>query len=169
MIMPELPPVMNTDMVSQLYAGVDAVMQKLLDSIEYEDKQWLFDSADEPGISRYESEMNIVPARTDTIESRRNAVAYKWNSFVPYTRRDLDNKLNNWCNGNYSRTITKVGKVYYLNLYVSFNQPNQADYIYRQLTVILPATFITNIQDISQEEHGTDYKLNTQNSQSMEG
>lgn len=167
--LPKLPDVYLTPMIKQLCTGIDKLFVKLKESMNDIEKQCMIDSATKDGIERYEKIMRIVSSANDSLESRKQACMYKWNSFVPYTRRDLDEKLANWINNDFSYNITTQGIVKYLNLYVDFKEPNQADYIYRQLVQILPCDFVINIQDISNIEHDTDYKMNTSISQSIEG
>lgn len=51
--------------------------------------------ATEKGIARREKMLNIQPFADDTLESRRFRVQSRWNDNLPYTYRQLLNKLNN--------------------------------------------------------------------------
>lgn len=62
-------------------------------------------TADEYGISRFESMLGIHPTKEDTLESRRSRVQSKWFNTIPYTWKVLLQKLTILCN-NTDFTLT---------------------------------------------------------------
>lgn len=62
-------------------------------------------TADEYGISRFESMLGIHPTKEDTLESRRSRVQSKWFNTIPYTWKVLLQKLTVLC-GNADFTLT---------------------------------------------------------------
>ena len=54
-------------------------------------------TADEYGISRFETILGIYPSEEDTVESRRSRIQSKWFDKIPYTWRVLLQKLTVLC------------------------------------------------------------------------
>ena len=57
-------------------------------------------TADEYGISRFETILGIYPSEEDTLESRRSRVQSKWFDKIPYTWRILLQSLTVLCGDN---------------------------------------------------------------------
>ncbi len=51
-------------------------------------------TANETGIARREKLLNIQPFYDDTLESRKFRIQTRWNSKLPYTYKQLENRLN---------------------------------------------------------------------------
>ena len=52
-------------------------------------------TADDYGISRFENILGIYPNATDTLENRRMRLQSRWFNKIPYTIRNLAEKINN--------------------------------------------------------------------------
>lgn len=79
----------------------------LWDSAERVLKNQFIETADEYGISRFESIMGILPSAEDSLEVRRARVSSKWLSALPYTLKMLVKKLFVLCGGEDFRVIKK--------------------------------------------------------------
>ena len=57
-------------------------------------------TADETGLSRYESMLGITPQDDDTLDDRRFRIMSKWNVELPYNYMYLYNQLKTLCGDN---------------------------------------------------------------------
>lgn len=94
----------------------------LWDSAEGVLKNQFIETADEYGISRFESIMGILPSSGDSLSVRRARVRSKWISALPYTLKMLVKKLAVLCGGEDFEVIKKydgytVRVVTHLKLY----------------------------------------------------
>lgn len=54
-------------------------------------------TADEDGVARFENLLSIYPSKEDSLDTRRFRVQTKWNDQLPYTERELRNRLTALC------------------------------------------------------------------------
>ena len=106
------------------------------------------ETADEYGISRYESMLGIFPSAEDTLESRRSRVRSLWFNTIPYTMQTLIRKLITLCGEN-NFTLTHNFKVgYTLNISVDLELFGQVEELERIIDTMIPCNIVTNVQNI---------------------
>lgn len=103
-------------------------------------------TADDYGISRFENILGIYPNSTDTLEIRRMRVQSRWFNKIPYTIRNLAEKINNILGGEYNFAIQEDFKNSYelhLTVYtINDSQNEELEYI---LSIVVPVNIVTNI------------------------
>lgn len=104
-------------------------------------------SCDEKGISRFESIMKITPLDTDTLESRISRVLTRWNEKLPYTFKDLVNKLDRLC-GKEKYVIIPDFNNYTLELIVNLPLSGQVEELDNFLSYTIPANIVVNSKNI---------------------
>lgn len=103
-------------------------------------------TADEYGISRFESILGIYPEADDTLEIRRMRVQNRWFTTIPYTIRTLATKIAEVLCGTYNFSIqTDFKNSYELILTVhTINDSQNAELEY-VLSIVVPVNVVTNI------------------------
>ncbi len=103
-------------------------------------------TADDYGISRFENILGIYPNATDTLENRRMRLQSRWFNKIPYTIRNLAEKINNILGGEYNFAIQadfKNAYELYLTVYtINDSQNEELEYI---LSIVVPVNIVTNI------------------------
>lgn len=69
----------------------------LLEAIDTALTNFFIPTADEYGISRYESMLGLFPSEGEDLEARRFRVLSKWNDRLPYTEQELHSRLTSLC------------------------------------------------------------------------
>ena len=105
------------------------------------------ETADEYGIGRFESMLNIFPSSTDTIESRRRRIAARWMDVLPYTEKMLMEKLVVLC-GNNNFILVKKYAHYRLELEVSLELYGQVEELERMLREMIPCNMVVVIRNM---------------------
>lgn len=107
------------------------------------------ETADEYGISRYESMLGLHPTSEDTLESRRSRVRSVWFNTVPYTMVTLIQKLIVLCGSESDFTITHNFDVgYTLSIDVNLELYGQVEELERILDTMIPCNIVNDIQNI---------------------
>lgn len=94
----ELPPHLEEMVdVKELDRVSDLQMQRLEDDLEDLEDNILIQTSTEEGISRREKILGIVPLDTQSLQLRRDNVMLAWFDIYPYTRLDLQRRLDLLC------------------------------------------------------------------------
>lgn len=104
------------------------------------------ETADESGITRFETILNIFPSKEDTLASRRKRVQARWISVLPYTERMLLEKLVVLC-GSQNFTLIKKYESYRIELGVSLELYGQVEELEHMIEVMLPCNMVAVIQN----------------------
>lgn len=104
-------------------------------------KNEFIETADEAGISRFESILNITPSGTDTLESRRRRVQIRWFNKIPYTLRAFLEKLAVIC-GDSDFTVTKGFLNYRIDITTHLEWTGQADELDRLIQEMMPCNMV---------------------------
>jgi len=119
-------------------------IQFILEACDRTLDNMFIDTADEYGISRYEHIMGLVPNPDDTLDTRRFKVLSKWNDKVPYTDRELYNRLLSLCGtGNFE--IFERYKEYKLDIETSLGVKGAFDEVCKMLDLMLPCNLLVSI------------------------
>ena len=94
-------------------------------------------TADEDGIARYEKLLGLYPSAEDTLDTRRFRVQTKWNDQLPYTERELHNRLTALCGeGGYVLTISY--NEYTIDVAVALSNKEALPLVQELLAQIIP-------------------------------
>lgn len=122
-----------------LYAEAESVL-----------KNMFIDSSDEYGVSRLEKIIGITPDTEDTLEQRKFRILSRWNDRVPYTDRELYNRLLNLCGeGNF--TILENYTEYELDIITVIGVVGGFDETCRILDLMLPCNLVVTISNVLNE------------------
>jgi hypothetical protein len=104
-------------------------------------------TADEYGISRFESLLGIYPLPDDTLESRRSRVASKWFNKIPYTLKKLLQKLMVLC-GDTDFTVTHDFETgYTLNIDINLELYGQVEELEYLVNTMVPLNIVTKAKN----------------------
>ena len=110
-------------------------------------------TADEYGISRFEKILNILPAKEDNLESRRERVQSRWFTEVPYTLKTLISKLIVLC-GDSDFEITPNLENYKIRLETRFKEYGKIMEIQNILQNFIPVNiFVEYVNYVYLEEN----------------
>lgn len=106
------------------------------------------ETADEYGISRYESMLGISSTAEDTLESRRSRVRSLWFNTIPYTLKTLIRKMIILCGeGNFEiRNDFEVG--YNLTVITDLELYGQVEQLEHILDVMTPMNIVVDSQNM---------------------
>ncbi len=105
------------------------------------------ETADEYGISRYETMLGINPSEEDTLESRRSRVRSLWFNTIPYTLKTLIRKLITLCGKDNFTLTNNFSEGYTLNLNVDLELYGQVEELERIIDTMIPCNIVTDIQN----------------------
>lgn len=127
-----LPPVLRE--IEEFKAINNSAMQPEIESAWAElgrlmNNQFL-STADENGVSRWESELKIIPKDTDTLEARKTRIKAMWNRELPYTFGWLQNWLSGLCGPKgHSESVND----YIIDVQLDYNALPQANELAREI------------------------------------
>lgn len=98
-------------------------------------------TADEYGISRFESILGILPSKEDTLESRRTRVQMRWFTTIPYTLKSLISKMVSLC-GESDFSVTVESDRYRVTVETAFEQYGQTDEVEKLLDTMIPCNMV---------------------------
>ncbi len=124
-------------------------------------KNEFIETADEAGISRFESILNIMPSGTDTLESRRRRVQIRWFNKIPYTLRAFLERLAVIC-GDSDFTVTKEFFNYKIDITTHLEWTGQADELDRLIQEMMPCNMVVvSINKVPCRPSGSIYTAGT--------
>ena len=101
------------------------------------------ETADEYGLSRFEKNLNILPSKEDTLESRRARVQARWFNSVPCTLKAFISKLISIC-GKSNFSVTKDYLNYNIKIAVSLEMYGQVEELERIIETMIPCNMTVN-------------------------
>ncbi len=115
-------------------------LRYILEAIDRTLNNMFIETADEQGIKHFESMLGIYPEAEDNLEMRRFRVLAKWNDKVPYTFKELYNRLLSLCGGDISSfDIQEHFTEYWLEVQTHLGVSGTFDEVTRLLEEMLPA------------------------------
>lgn len=139
-----MPLLRNLKEFQEIAKAEEPELRLILEACERTLNNMFIDTADEYGISRYESVIGILPNSEDTLDTRRFKVLSKWNDKVPYTDKELYNRLLSLCGeGNF--IITEKYKEYKLEIETSLGIKGAFDEVCKMLDLMLPCNLVVTI------------------------
>lgn len=102
-------------------------------------------TATETGISRREKILKIQPFADDTLDTRRFRVDAIWNNQLPYTYRQLINKLNNIVGIN-GYILALNNGLYTLNIKINLGQKRMLQDVDKTVKNMVPANLVITVE-----------------------
>lgn len=101
-------------------------------------------NCDVKGITRFEKLLGIIPNKFDTLESRKSRVLVRWNDSIPYTLKELKEKLLVMCGeGNFDVELDEYNLIITVKLPL-INQVNELEYM---LNYMIPCNLIVTTRN----------------------
>ena len=126
-------------------------LKLILEAIDRTLNNMFIETADESGIERFEKILGITPSDEDTLDTRRFRVLVKWNDSVPYTDKELYNKLLSLCGSEDKFDINSNYEDYFLEIITHLGVVGAFDTVISMLEEMLPCNLILNVQNVLNE------------------
>lgn len=141
-----LPILRNLYEFKQIAIAEEPELRYILEAIDRTIANMFISTADEYGISRFESILGIYPEADATLESRRFAVLLKWNSYIPYTYNELYRQLVALCGeGNFA--IEQDFNKYFIKITTSLGTVGSFDQVLALLKKMLPCNLVLELEN----------------------
>lgn len=122
-------------------------LRYILEAIDRTLANMFIETADEYGIKRFEDMMGLYPEAGDSLETRRFNVLVKWNDKVPYTDKELYNRLISLCGSADNFTIEEHYTEYYLDINTHLGIAGVFDAMAKLLEDMLPCNLVLNLKN----------------------
>ncbi|AET70757.1 Uncharacterized protein conserved in bacteria (DUF2313) [Desulfosporosinus orientis DSM 765] len=132
----EFQEISNTDNIE-----ISLIRQAVADLLNVQ----FIQTATENGIARREKMLTITPFANDDLESRRFRVQAKWNDKLPYTYRELVDKMNNLCGEN-GYVMVLNSNLYTLNIKLELINRRMFNEIEKITRKMVPANIIITVE-----------------------
>ena len=113
----------------------------LLDSVDRTLANMFIQTADEYGISRFEKMLSLYPSAEDSLDTRRFRVQTKWNDQLPYSERELNNRLVALC-GEDGYTLKISYDEYTVDVSVALTNKEALPLVQELLANIVPCNMV---------------------------
>ena len=130
-------------------------LRYLLEAIDRTLANMFIETADEYGISRFESMMGIFSEAGDSLETRRFNVLIKWNDKVPYTDKELYNRLLSLCGSEDKFSINPNYPEYEISITTRLGIKGAFDSVTNLLTEMLPCNLVLYLQNFIEASKST--------------
>lgn len=122
-------------------------LRYLLEAIDRTLNNMFIETADEYGIKRFEDLMKIYPEEGESLETRRFNVLVKWNDKVPYTDKELFNRLLSICGDTDLFQITEHYKEYLIEVVTHLGVAGAFDTVTAMLQDMLPCNLVLDLKN----------------------
>lgn len=122
-------------------------LRYILEAIDRTLANMFIETADEYGVKRFENMMGLYPEEGDSLETRRFNVLIKWNDKVPYTEKELYNRLLSLCGSADKFTIEEHYKEYLLKVATHLGIAGAFDAVAKLLEDMLPCNLVLDLQN----------------------
>lgn len=102
-------------------------------------------TATETGIAWRERMLKVVPFADDDLESRRFRIQAKWNDKLPYTYKELVDKMNSLCGKN-GYTMTLNSNLYTLDIKIELINRRMFDEVEKISRKMVPANMLVTVE-----------------------
>ena len=152
--------IQNIAEMQELASTEDAELALLRDEIAKVLDDQFIETARESGIARWEKVLSIQPFADDTLASRRFRIRSKWANLLPYTYRQLENRIEQIVGvGGYE--ITLDASTYTLTVLVNLGNARALLDTKQIVDGMVPANLIVTVdlrynrhQDLTRFTHG---------------
>lgn len=122
-------------------------LRYILEAIDRTLANMFIETADEYGIKRFESMMGLYPEEGDSLETRRFNVLIKWNDKVPYTDKELYNRLLSLCGSADKFILEEHYTEYWLKVATHLGIAGSFDAVAKLLEDMLPCNLVLDLQN----------------------
>ena len=129
-------------------------LKYILEQIERTLNNMFIETADEYGIKRFEDMMGIYPEAGASLETRRFNVLVKWTDKVPYTEKELYNRLISIC-GDDNFSVNPDYKNYFLEIITHLGIEGAFDTISSILQDMIPCNLVLDLKNTLEEGNTT--------------
>ena len=129
-----------------------------IEQIERTLNNMFIEIADEYGIKRFEDMMGIYPEAGASLETRRFNVLVKWNDKVPYTEKELYNRLISIC-GDDNFSVNPDYKNYFLEIITHLGIEGAFDTISSILQDMIPCNLVLDLKNTLEEGNKTPFSV----------
>lgn len=123
-------------------------LRYILEAIDRTLANMFIETADEYGIKRFEDMMGLYPEEGDSLETRRFNVLIKWNDRIPYTDKELYNRLLSLCGSADKFTLEEHYTEYWLKIVTHLGVNGAFDAVTKLLEDMLPCNLDLKLQNI---------------------
>lgn len=142
-----MPILRNLKEFKEIAKAEEPELRLILGAIDRTLANMFIETADEYGIKRFEKMMGIYPAEGESLESRRLTVLMQWNNKVPYTDRELENRLNVICGGKDKYKIIRNYNDYEIDITVNVGKKGAFDAVFKLLDEMLPCNLASAVRN----------------------
>lgn len=114
----------------------------LLEKVDRTLNNMFIETADEEGISHYESMLGITPSIEDTLETRRFNVLVGWNNNTIYTDTTLKALLTSLCGGEDRYNLVEDYENYKLDIATTVSVAGAYELVSKALADMLPCNLV---------------------------
>ncbi len=137
--------VRKTDEFQQIALAENPEFNKLGECIRRILQDSFIHDATDYGVRRWETMLNIVPERTDTIEDRKIRILTQLNIQLPYTWRILQQMIASFVgDGNYE--MSYINDYSKLNIRIKVNSNNQYLTVLNLLKNVVPQNVVIDLK-----------------------
>lgn len=141
-----MPVLRNLKEFKEIAKAEEPELRYILEAIDRTINNLFINTADEYGISRFESMMGVFPEDVDSLDTRKTRLLTKWNDKVPYTDSAMDEKLSSICgDGNFS-VISDYGN-YLLSVITHLEDNGSFDALVSYLKEIIPCNILADFRN----------------------
>lgn len=129
-----------------LFKAMGEEVQICEDETEIIFNNQFINDCNEKGIEKFEKLLGIIPNSFDNLQGRISRVLQRWNDSLPYTYRNLIEKLNNLCGeGNY--LILPEFEKYKLKIVVQLPLSSQVEELELYMKTVMPANIEWSLEN----------------------
>lgn len=132
-----MPLIRNLKEFKGIAKSEEPELRAILEAIDSTLNNMFLETADEYGISRFESMMRIIPEEESNLETRRFKVITLWNDCIPFTRFELYKRLVSICGYGEFELIERYSD-YLLEVYTHLEVSGAFDAVLSTLNELLP-------------------------------
>lgn len=131
----------------QIAIAEEPELRYILEAIDRTLANMFIETADEYGIKRFEDMMGLFPEEGDSLETRRFNVLIKWNDRIPYTDKELYNRLLFLCGSADKFTLEEHYTEYWLKVATHLGVAGAFDAVANLLEDMLPCNLVLDLQN----------------------
>lgn len=150
-----MPILRNIKEFKEIAKTEEPELRYILEAIDRTLANMFIETADEYGIKRFEDMMGLYPNKGDSLETRRFNVLIKWNDKVPYTDKELYNRLLSLCGGADKFEITEKYKEYLIEIVTHLGVNGAFDAVTNLLEEMLPCNIVLDLKNILEAKKDT--------------
>ena len=130
--------------IRENYKGVQHEIDEIYNKIAWAMNNAYIETADEWGIGKFENLLGILPEEGEDLEVRRARVKIRWNSYIPYTKITLRQKLDAICGAGMYQLVEDYEN-YYVSVRTQITSPTVLSEVEKMFEQLLPAEMVYEV------------------------